>query len=377
RVSFVEEHLRALLAALDEGAKVRGYLLWSLLDCHEWADGYQRKFGIVHVDFATQRRRLKDSALWYRDVVRRNGLGDRRPRRPTLETVAARARVSRATVSRVVNGDAAVRPEVRESVLRAVKELGYGPTAAVGQYVPSVREGAGKQITLMLADTSESRRRVVQHVEARLADGVVLLPTDGADPLAERLARTDVPLVLLGRPAIASLVPYVDADNTGGAAAATEYLLRQGRRRIGLICGPTHLVAVQDRMAGHRDALQRAGLLPHVALAEDTPDSGASALTRLLADDRRLDAVLATSDHLAIGALRAASEAGLRVPDDLAVVGFGDIEAAAYTTPPLTTVRTPATDQAMALARLLLSRLEGRHTTPVVLPSRLITRASA
>src|SRR5690606_28409740 len=235
RVSFVEEHLRALLAALDEGAKVRGYLLWSLLDCHEWADGYQRKFGIVHVDFATQRRRLKDSALWYRDVVRRNGLGDRRPRRPTLETVAARARVSRATVSRVVNGDAAVRPEVRESVLRAVKELGYGPTAAVGQYVPSVREGAGKQITLMLADTSESRRRVVQHVEARLADGVVLLPTDGADPLAERLARTDVPLVLLGRPAIASLVPYVDADNTGGAAAATEYLLRQGRRRIGLI----------------------------------------------------------------------------------------------------------------------------------------------
>ncbi|MEV4100189.1 GH1 family beta-glucosidase [Nonomuraea sp. NPDC049649] len=405
RVSFVEEHLRALLAALDEGAKVRGYLLWSLLDCHEWADGYQRKFGIVHVDFATQRRRLKDSALWYRDVVRRNGLGDRRPRRPTLETVAARAKVSRATVSRVVNGDAAVRPEVRESVLRAVKELGYVPnaaarslaarrtdtvalvlsiprpddalTAAVVQYVPSVLEGAGKQITLMLADTSESRRRVVQHVEARLADGVVLLPTDGADPLAERLARTDVPLVLLGRPAIASLVPYVDADNTGGAAAATEHLLRQGRRRIGLICGPTHLVAVQDRMAGHRDALQRAGLLPHVALAEDTPDSGASALTRLLADDRRLDAVLATSDHLAIGALRAASEAGLRVPDDLAVVGFGDIEAAAYTTPPLTTVRTPATDQAMALARLLLSRLEGRHTTPVVLPSRLITRASA
>src|SRR5690606_6129656 len=176
RVSFVEEHLRALLAALDEGAKVRGYLLWSLLDCHEWADGYQRKFGIVHVDFATQRRRLKDSALWYRHVVRRNGLGDRRPRRPTPETVAARARVSRATVSRVVNGDAAVRPEVRESVLRAVKELGYVPnaaarslaarrtesvalelsnprpdaalTAAVDQYVPSVLEGAGKQITL-------------------------------------------------------------------------------------------------------------------------------------------------------------------------------------------------------------------------------------
>ncbi|MGI5270106.1 GH1 family beta-glucosidase [Nonomuraea sp. CA-218870] len=405
RVSFLEEHLRALLAGLGEGAKVRGYLLWSLLDCHEWADGYQRKFGIVHVDFATQRRRLKDSALWYRDVARRNGLADSRPRRPTLETVAARAKVSRATVSRVVNGDAAVSPEVRESVLRAVKELGYVPnaaarslatrrtdtvalvlsiprrddalTAAVVQYVTSVLEGAGKQITLMLADTPESHRRIAGHVEARLADGVVLLPTDGADPLAERLARTDVPLVLLGRPAISSLVPYVDADNAGGAAAATEHLLRQGRRRIGLICGPTHLVAVQDRLAGHRDALRRAGLLPHVALADDTAGSGVAALARLLADERRLDAVLATSDHLAIDALRGAAEAGRRVPDDLAVVGFGDIEAAAYTTPALTTVRTSPTEQAMALARLLLSRLEGRHTTAVVLPARLVTRSSA
>ncbi|MDA0638384.1 LacI family DNA-binding transcriptional regulator [Nonomuraea sp. MCN248] len=337
--------------------------------------------------------------------MRRNGLADTRPRRPTLETVAARAKVSRATVSRVVNGDAAVSPEVRESVLRAVKELGYVPnaaarslatrrtdtvalvlsiprqddalTAAVVQYVTSVLEGAGKRIILMLADTSESHRRIAGHVEARLADGVVLLPTDGADPLAERLARTDAPLVLLGRPAINSLVPYVDADNAGGAAAATEHLLRQGRRRIGLICGPTHLVAVQDRMAGHRDALQRAGLLPHVSLADDTAGSGAAALARLLADERRLDAVLATSDHLAIGALRGAAEAGRRVPDDLAVVGFGDIEAAAYTTPALTTVRTSPTEQAMAVARLMLSRLEGRHTTPVVLPARLVTRSSA
>jgi beta-glucosidase len=406
RISFIEEHLRALRTAVDEGARVRGYLLWSLLDCHEWADGYQRKFGIVHVDFATQKRRLKDSALWYRDVIRRNGLGDgRRPKRPTLETVAARAKVSRATVSRVVNGDAAVSAEVRENVLRAVKELGYVPnaaarslatrrtdtvalilslprqddalTAAVAQYVTSVLEGAGKQITLMLADTSESHRRIVRHLEARLADGVVLVPTDGADPLAERLARTGVPLVLLGRPAIASLVPYVDADNAGGAAAATEHLLRLGRSRIGLICGPTHLVAVQDRMAGHRDALRRAGLLPHVALAADTAESGAAAFDRLLADERRLDGVVATDDRLAIGALRAAAAAGLRVPDDVAIVGFGDIEAAAYTEPALTTVSAPASDQAMALARLLLSRLEGRHTTPVVLPSRLVVRASA
>ncbi|MFG1702485.1 GH1 family beta-glucosidase [Nonomuraea sp. M3C6] len=406
RISFIEEHLRALRSAIADGARVRGYLVWTLLDNLEWADGYQRKFGLVHVDFGTQRRRMKDSALWYRDVIRRNGLVETRPKRPTLETVAARARVSRATVSRVVNGEASVSPDVRATVMRVVQELGYVPnaaarslvtrrtntialvlsvprhggdplTAAVVQYVTSMLEGAGKQITLMLADTAESHRRIVQHVEARLVDGVVLLPPDRADTLAERLSRTGVPIVLLGKPAIASLVPYVDVDNAGGAAAATEHLLALGRRHLGMICGPMDLVAVQDRLAGHRAALQRAGLQPLLALADLTRPSGAAATRRLLGDDPALDAVFAATDQLAIGALRAAREAGRRVPEDLAIVGFDDIDAASATTPGLTTVRVPVADQALALARLLLSRLEGRHTTSVVLPTRLVVRDSA
>ncbi len=407
RISFIEEHLRALRAAIADGARVRGYLVWTLLDNLEWADGYQRKFGLVHVDFATQRRRPKDSALWYRDVIRRNGLVETRPKRPTLETVAARAGVSRATVSRVVNGESSVSPEVRESVMRAVNELGYVPnlaarslvtrrtnavalvlsvprqggdalTAAVVQYVTSLLEGAGKQITLMLADTAESHRRIVAHVEARLVDGVVLLPPDRADTLAERLSRTGVPVVLLGKPAIASLVPYVDADNAGGAAAATEHLLAGGRRRIGMVCGPMELVTMQDRLAGYRAALRRAGLRPLLAPADDlTRASGAAATRRLLGDEPALDAVFAATDQLAIGALSAAREAGRRVPADLAVVGFDDIDAASATTPGLTTVRVPAADQALALARLLLSRLEGGHTTSVVVPARLVVRESA
>ncbi|MGW3344656.1 GH1 family beta-glucosidase [Nonomuraea rubra] len=407
RISFIEEHLRALRAAIDDGARVRGYLVWTLLDNLEWADGYQRKFGLVHVDFATQRRRMKDSALWYRDVIARNGLAETRPRRPTLETVAARAGVSRATVSRVVNGESSVSAEVRAAVMRAVKELGYVPnlaarslvtrrtnaialvlsvprqggdalTSAVVQYVTSLLEGAGKQITLMLADTAESHRRIAAHVEARLADGVVLLPPDRGDTLAERLSRTEVPLVLLGKPPIASLVPYVDVDNAGGAVAATEHLLARGRRRIGMVCGPMDLVTVQDRLAGHRAALQRAGLTPHLAPADDlTRAAGAAATLRLLTDSPSLDAVFAATDQLAIGALEAARELGRRVPEDLAVVGFDDVDAASATTPALTTVRVPVAEQALALARLLLSRLEGRHTTSVVLPTRLVVRESA
>ncbi|MEQ4724982.1 GH1 family beta-glucosidase [Nonomuraea sp. B19D2] len=404
RISFVEEHLRALQSAVADGVRVRGYLVWTLLDNLEWADGYRRKFGLVHVDFATQRRLLKDSALWYRDVIRRNGLTETRPKRPTLETVAARAGVSRATVSRVVNGEAAVSADVRTTVMRAVKELGYVPnaaarslvtrrtntialvlsvprqgdslTAAVVQYVTSMLEGAGKQITLMLADTAESHRRIIQQAEARLVDGVVLLPPDRADTLAERLSRTGVPIVLLGKPAVASLVPYVDVDNAGGAEAATEHLLARGRRRIGMICGPTDLVTVQDRLAGHRAALHRAGLQPLLALADLTRASGATAARQLLGDDPALDAIFAATDQLAIGALQAAREAGRRVPEDLAVVGFDDIDAASATTPGLTTVRAPLADQALALARLLLSRLEGRHSESVVLPTRLVVRDS-
>ncbi|UBU18833.1 LacI family transcriptional regulator [Nonomuraea gerenzanensis] len=321
--------------------------------------------------------------------------------------MAARAGVSRATVSRVVNGESSVSPEVRAAVMRAVKELGYVPnlaarslvtrrtnavalvlsvprqgadplTSAVVQYVTSLLEGAGKQITLMLADTAESHRRIAAHVEARLADGVVLLPPDRGDTLAERLSRTEVPLVLLGKPPIASLVPYVDVDNAGGAATATEHLLAQGRRRIGMVCGPLDLVTMQDRLAGHRAALQRAGLTPHLAPADDlTRASGAAAALRLLTDVPALDAVFAATDQLAIGVLQAARELGRRVPEDLAVVGFDDVDAASATTPALTTVRVPVTDQALALARLLLSRLEGRHTTSVVLPTRLVVRESA
>ncbi|MGN9837921.1 GH1 family beta-glucosidase [Nonomuraea sp. H19] len=406
RISFIEEHLRAVRAAIEAGARVRGFLVWTLLDNLEWADGYQRKFGLVHVDFATQRRRVKDSALWYRDVIRRNGLIETRPKRPTLETVAARAGVSRATVSRVVNGEGSVSTEVRAAVLQAVKELGYVPnaaarslvtqrtntialvlsvprqggdhlTAAVVQYVTSMLEGAGKQITLMVADTAESRRRIVQHVEARLVDGVVLLPPDRGDTLAERLSGTGVPIVLLGKPQIASMVPYVDVDNAGGAQAATEYLLARGCRHIGMICGPMDLVAAQDRLAGHRAALRRAGRQPFLAPADLSRSSGAAATRQLLEDHPALDAVFAAGDQLAIGALQAAREAGRRVPEDLAVVGFDDIDAASATTPGLTTVRVPVADQALAVARLLLSRLEGRHTESVVLPTRLVIRESA
>jgi beta-glucosidase len=432
RTAFLDGHLRAAHAALEAGADLRGYLVWSLLDNFEWADGYHRKFGIVHVDFGTQRRLLKDSARWYRDVVKRNGLPRDQAKRPTLEAVAARAGVSRSTVSRVINGEAAVSPESRVTVLNAVSELGYVPdsaarTLAARRTRPARRRdaialivadatadaaapapaddpvfaavvkaagralaAAGKQVTLLLADPAGGDHdRIADHVTGGQVDGALLMsaPSD-ADPLPALLVQAGVPAVSLGRPAAPVAIPYVDIDNRGGAVTAVGHLIGQGRRRIAAICGPADSIAAQDRLAGYRDALREVGGLPdpgaqiggssaRIAGANGTMAGGAAAMRRLLADVPALDAVFATGDLMAIGALHALRAAGRRVPDDVAVVGFDDIEAAAYTVPPLTTVRSPLTEQARTLVHLLLSRLRGEPAAPVTLPAELIIRATA
>ncbi|WP_214415217.1 GH1 family beta-glucosidase [Sphaerisporangium fuscum] len=405
RTAFLEGHLRAAYAAIEAGADLRGYLVWSLLDNFEWAEGYTRRFGIVHVDFTTQRRLLKDSALWYRDVIRRNGLHRDRARRPTLDEVAARAGVSRSTVSRVINGQAAVSPEFRQTVMQAVDELGYVPNTAARSLVTRrtdtvalvvldsmaakgddprfsaivasagrALEEAGKQVTLVLADSARSRARVEQHVAGGHVDGVLLVPGRSTDPLPAALARTDIPVVCLGEPSVPMAVPYVRGDDNGGARAAVTHLLERGRRRIAMICGPVDSVAAQERLEGYRGVLRDGDRRSIIAMGEFTLASGAEAMRQLLEDDPDLDAVFAADDLMAIGALGVLHEAGRRVPADVAVVGFGDIEAAAYAVPPLTTVRSPAAVQARTAVRVLLDQLEGRPASSVVLPAELVVR---
>ncbi|SEG92071.1 DNA-binding transcriptional regulator, LacI/PurR family [Thermomonospora echinospora] len=330
-------------------------------------------------------------------------------RRPTLEAVAARAGVSRATVSRVVNGSATVNAQIRDAVLRAIDELGYVPNSAARSLVtqrtdsialvvsePAARvfsddpffsivvrtvsqelENAGKQLVLMLASSPAGQTRVERYVAGGHVDGVILLSLHGSDPLPAALSRTGVPVISHGRPVSTVRPPYCDCDNVGGARAAVRYLVAQGRRRIATIAGPPDMTAGLDRLAGYREVVSGTDRRSLVAMGDFTRESGAAAMRQLLEDDPGLDAVFAASDLMAIGAMHTLRRAGRRVPDDVAVVGFDDIEAARFADPPLTTVHHPIAEVAKEIVRILLAPRDERPGEPVILPTELVVRDSA
>jgi DNA-binding LacI/PurR family transcriptional regulator len=333
--------------------------------------------------------------------------------RPTLEAVARRAGVSRATVSRVVNGSTTVAVAIREAVNQAVVELGYVPNQAarslvtqrtesialilpetanrvfsddmffpaVIRGVSSELEAADKQLVLMMAGSAASHDRVERYAMAGHVDGVMFASMHGADPLPGTLARLGMPVVCSGRPMSPpeTPIPYVDVDHFGGVTAAVRHLLVTGHRRIATIAGPQDMVAGVDRLNGYRAAMTDAGLAEHTAIGDFTRESGVRAMLQLVADDPKLDAVFVASDMMAHGALQALRDAGRRVPEDVAVIGFDDFEISRYSDPPLTTVRQPIVDMGRTMARQMLGLVEGKTDVPeaVVLPTELVVRGSA
>jgi DNA-binding LacI/PurR family transcriptional regulator len=332
--------------------------------------------------------------------------------RPTLEAVARRAGVSRATVSRVVNGSTTVAEPIQEAVRRAVRELGYVPNLAARSLVTQRTDSAAlilpesptrvfsddpffhgiirgvsmeldaadKQLVLLIAGSTAGHDRVERYTMGRHVDGVMFASMHGADPLPATLVRMGIPVVCSGRPLgrTSVEVPYVDVDQIGGVVKAVQHLLDSGRKRIATIAGPQDMVAGVDRLTGYRQALKDSDRRSIVALGDFTRESGARGMRQLLDDDPKLDAVFIASDLMAHGALRALHEVGRRVPDDVAVIGFDDIEMARYTEPPLTTVRQPIQQIGRELARHLLRQVAGEETEPVVLlPTELVIRESA
>jgi DNA-binding LacI/PurR family transcriptional regulator len=340
---------------------------------------------------------------------RRSGRG----RTATLEMVAAAAGVSRGTASRALNGAPNVSPRALDAVRRAARELNYRPnlnarslvtgrTGLVGlvvnesddrvfadPYFATVLRGAhdalsraGAALVLTLVADEQERARLFDMVAARL-DGLVVVYGHGDATLRTGLRATGAPVVYAGRtPAIGdSDESWVDSDSLHGAMTAVEHLLGRGRRHIVTIAGPQEMAAGLDRLAGWRHALRAAGIDPPadwIEVGSFMEESGYDAMARLLGRVPQLDAVFVANDIMAIGAIRALRDAGKHVPDDVSVVGFDDIPAAARHDPPITTVSQQVEQMGRILAETLLTRLQGdAEPHQVVLPTTLIVRGSS
>jgi DNA-binding LacI/PurR family transcriptional regulator len=330
-------------------------------------------------------------------------------RQVTLDEVAERAGVSRSAASRAINNAPNVSRAKREAVQRAVDALGYVPNATARALatqqagsvvlaisgedpalfadpffaevvvgISSVLEETDLELVLSLATSRRGQARLEQLLRTRQADGVMLMSLRENDPLAALAQQADVPVVFGGRPLGFEPSYYVDADNRGGARAATEHLITTGRTRIATITGRLDEGAGTARYQGFQDALAIAGLdASRVVQGDFAEDGGAKAMVELLARWPDLDGVFVASDQMAIGALRVLREAGKAVPDDVAVVGFNDISGARHTVPPLTTVHQPIQALGREMARMLLAVLAGEQPSPLILPTRLVVRASA
>ncbi len=336
-------------------------------------------------------------------------------RAPTLEDVAREAGVSRATVSRVVNGVRNVDPGIQDLVRHAIERTGYAPNRAARALVTRrsgtvalVISGAGDafagrvftdpffgrvvsgvlgflraramQPVLLFAESEAAREQVVDYVRQGSADGALVVSVQPDDPLPHMLLAARVPTVLFARPAGDAPVAHVDLNHHAGGRLAAEHLLARGCRRTAVISAPSDLPAGRERLAGFRDALARAGHDgPSVVEGAFTLNSGATAMTWLLRERPDVDGVFAANDLMAQGACQVLREQGRRIPQDVAVVGFDDSSVAVTCRPPLTTVRQPVEDMAAAMAGLLGELTHGPGTEPraLVFEPELVVRESA
>lgn len=328
---------------------------------------------------------------------------------PTMRQVAERAGVSPTTVSHVINQTRFVSAATQQRVLVAMKELGYRPnilarslrrgeTHTLGLILPDsanpffaeigrkIEEAAFKEnYSVILCNTEGDTAKELWYVDVlgkKQVDGIIFVGTgDQADSLL-LLFDQEIPLVLVDRDLPEVEVDAVLTDNLLGGQQATSHLIDLGHRRIGCITGPSHLTPSAQRVTGYRHALEDAGLPVDEGLikrGDFHPESGHTAALSLIALANAPTAIFVCNDLMAIGVLFAAAEVGRRVPEDLSVVGFDDIELASYTIPSLTTISQPKSQIGRTAVKLLIERIadKSRPVQRVLLSTSLIQRRSS
>lgn len=343
--------------------------------------------------------------------------------KPSITHVAREAGVSKSTVSRALAGDRRVKAETRLRIEEVARRLGYsrhriasalarGRTFMVAVATPAPPRSfsdpffleflgalgdrltsAGYNLVLTLPDrpaASGSRDlpasapgSLEDLVVGSMVDGAVLTEIAADDPRLAMLVQHQVPFVTLGTPepaagGSAGRLFSVDGDNAGGARLAVQHLIELGHREIACVTGPLHLVAARRRLSGFTGAMERAGACvpPHrVVEADFTREGGFAAARRLIEAERaafagvRLSAIFACNDLMAIGVIEALRDAGLRVPEDVSVVGFDGINLGRLVDPPLTTAAQPIRQLGTLVAELLLEQIGRRHRPDRDLPA--------
>ena len=329
----------------------------------------------------------------------------------TIEEVARRAGVSVGTVSNVLNNKPFVSPETRRKVEQAILELNYSPNAIAR----SLRRGRTRSLALIVLDVSNPfypeviqgvehtareygyhvilfdlaysvrrERRFIQRLRELRLDGVLLTAGPQWDEVL--LRQLDLPIVLLDRDIHESSLPTVGIDNAAAVAQGIRYLVQMGHRRIGYLSEPLEIPSVRRRLEGYRQALEEAGIpfsneiiFISKELRTDKLESGYLLMQRVLQELRELPtAFFATSDSIAIGAMQALKEHGLRIPEDISILGFDDIVMTRFVDPPLTTIAQPKVEMGHQAVRLLIERIERPERPPVkvMLETALIERKS-
>lgn len=327
-----------------------------------------------------------------------------------MKDVAREAGVSVNTVSRVLAGKPDVSPETRAKVLAVVERLGYKPnrlarglrsnrTGTIGVIVTDIanpffgsvvkgieRAARGLDYSLILQDTDENyelEKKAVELMLAERVDGVLITPVQSGTESLKLLRKAGVPFVLLGRRFDDFPADWVVTDDVRGGSLAAEHLISLGHRRIGMISGPLRISSARARLEGFLKALSSHGITPDDGLILSdaiTVEDGYRLTTELLEARRAPTAIFCYSDFVAFGAVAALRERGLRVPGDVAVVGYDDVPLSRYLEVPLTTVRIPKEELGKAALELLFHRLQRDQNREapegVELPVELVVRAS-
>lgn len=325
-----------------------------------------------------------------------------------IKEVAARAKVSTATISRTINQSEVVSPKTAERVWQAIRELGYYPNTQARALVSGKSRIFGLIISdisnpffpelvkafedtailhayeVIVANTDYKSDRMglcVRRMIERKVDGVAIMTSEIDRPLLDELSRRHLPIVFLDMGKVKPLISNISVDYARGVRESVQHLVSLGHKKIGFISGPSDLKSARTRRNAFLECLRECGISDkHQIIVEGNHrvDGGQSAMREMLARPTPPTAVLTSNDLSAIGALHAIQNAGLRVPQDISVVGFDDIELSQYTQPPLTTVRLSRDELGRKAFHALYQAAEGTTTVgqEIKIATSLVIRES-